>query len=85
MRHLEVIWTDGPDGNIAHLAEHGVSPEEAEEVLRHPTFTTRSRRSGRPIAFGFSSTGRHSAVVYEVVDRAVVIPLTAYDVDSEVP
>lgn len=36
MRWPEVIWVDGPDGNIAHLAEHDVSPAEAEHVLRHP-------------------------------------------------
>jgi hypothetical protein len=81
MPHIEVIWTEGPDGNIAHLAEHDVFPEEAEEVLRNPTHTASSRRSGRPIAFGITRTGRHLAVVYEVIDRTTVLPVTAYDVD----
>lgn len=81
MRHLEVIWTEGPEGNIAHMAEHGISPEEAEAVLREPTFTTQSRRTGRPIVFGFTDAGRHLAVVYEVIDRVTVLPITAYEVD----
>ena len=80
MLHLDVIWTDGPDGNIAHLAEHGVSPEEAEEVLREPVATDVSRRTGRPLAFGLTHAGRKLAVVYEQIDRITVYPITAYEV-----
>ena len=58
MPHLEVIWTDGPDGNVGHLAEHDVSPEEAEEILREPVALDTSRSTGRPIAFGLTSAGR---------------------------
>ncbi|MCC6579280.1 MAG: hypothetical protein IT440_02480 [Phycisphaeraceae bacterium] len=43
MKHPNVIWIDGPDGNVAHLAEHGVDPDEAEEVLRHPLAVDFSR------------------------------------------
>jgi uncharacterized DUF497 family protein len=80
MPHLEVIWTDGPDGNVAHLAEHGVSPEEVEDVLREPVATDVSRTTGRPIAFGLTRTGRKVAVVYERIDRITVYPITAYEV-----
>ena len=80
MAHLEVIWTDGPDGNIAHLAEHDVSPEEAEEALREPVATDVSRSTGRPIAFGLTRAGRKLAVVYEQIDRITVCPITAYEV-----
>ena len=80
MPHVEVIWTDGPDGNIAHLEEHGVSPEEAQEVLREPVALDVSRSSGRPIAFGITSSGRHLAVVFERLDRVTVYPITAYEV-----
>jgi hypothetical protein len=80
MPHLEVIWTDGADGNVAHLAEHGVLPEEAEEVLREPVATDVSRSSGRPIAFGITAGGRSLAVVYERLDRITVYPITAYEV-----
>jgi len=78
---LDIIWTEGSDGNIAHLAEHDVSPEEAEEVLREPTSVTTSRRSGRPIAFDFTSTGRQLAVVYEKIDHVTVYPITAYEIE----
>jgi hypothetical protein len=35
MALLRVIWDldDDPDGNIQHVAEHGLTPEEVEQVL----------------------------------------------------
>jgi len=78
MRHLDIIWTDD---TIAHLAEHDVSLEEAEEVLQEPTIITTSRSSGRPIAFGFTRAGRQLAVVYETVDHITVYPITAYEIE----
>ncbi|MGD0460878.1 MAG: hypothetical protein ABSB74_00155 [Tepidisphaeraceae bacterium] len=82
MPHLEVIWIDGPGGNVRHLAEHGVTREEARDVLTDPTATDVSRRTGRPIAFGFTRSGRKLAVIYERVDRITVYPITAFDVED---
>ena len=64
-----IIWDleDDPDGNVQHLREHDVSIEAAEEVLLDPQSSRAvSRTSGLPTAFGWTSTGRHLAVVYEV-------------------
>jgi uncharacterized DUF497 family protein len=82
MPHLFVFWDDGDDGNIAHLAEHGVRTEEAEYVLRHPIDMDESRSSGRPIAFGYTRNGRKLAVVFERIDKLTVYPITAYDVED---
>jgi hypothetical protein len=32
MPHIEVFWTSGPEGNIAHWAEHTLYPITAYEV-----------------------------------------------------
>jgi len=67
-----VIWDleDDPQGNTQHIAEHGVTPEEVEEVLeRLACRTTYSASSGRPITFGWTTTGRYLAVVWEVADE----------------
>ncbi len=72
---------DDPHGNVQHIAEHGISKEEVEEVLEHPDGTERSRSSGLLIAFGNTSTGRLGAVVYEQIDDESVYPVTAYEVD----
>ncbi len=76
MRHLQFIWTHE---NEQHLAEHGVTPQEAEEVVRDPARTEFSKSSGRPIAMGYTTAGRWLAVVYERVDGVTVYPITAFE------
>lgn len=78
-----VIWDleDDPLGNVRHIAEHDVTPDEVEETLndRHSR-TAYSESSGRPITFGWTSEGRHLAVVWELVEEEplTVYPITAY-------
>jgi uncharacterized DUF497 family protein len=80
-----IIWDleDDADDHVQHLREHGVTIEEAEDVLLDPQSSRApSRTSGLPTAFGWTSTGRHLAVVYELVDDdpLTLRPVTAYDV-----
>ena len=64
-----VIWDmdDDPDGNVRHIAEHGVTKEEVEGVLQNSTDSDTSHSSGLPVVFGDTSTGRHLMVVYEEI------------------
>lgn len=85
-----IIWDleNDPEGNVQHLREHGVTIEEAEEVLLDPESSRAvSRASGLPTVFGWTSTGRHLAVVYELVDDEPLTfrPVTAYDVPPPRP
>ncbi|MFZ5829386.1 MAG: BrnT family toxin [Planctomycetota bacterium] len=73
------IWNDLIEG---HLAAHGVLPDEFEEVMCDPDEVYVSRSSGRPIAFGQTSSGRYFACVYELLDDATVLPVTAYEVED---
>lgn len=77
-----VLWDldDDPDGNVEHCAEHGISKEEVEEVLRNAIDADTSHSSGRPVVFGDTSTGRHLMVVYEEIDADTIYPVTAYEV-----
>lgn len=76
---------DDPAGNTRHVGENGVTAEEFEEVLGSPTASDDvSRSTGRPVRFGWTSTGKHIVVVYEVAGDGrytVVRPVTAYEVD----
>ena len=29
----EIIWNEEPGGNVAHIAQHGLTPDDVEEVL----------------------------------------------------
>ncbi len=73
------IW-NGPIEE--HLAEHGVTPDEFEEVVRNPDEMGQSRSSDRPIAFGETSTGKYLACVYEFLDGATILPITAYEAED---
>jgi uncharacterized DUF497 family protein len=83
MRYLTILWDmdDDPDGNVQHIAEHGLSTEEVEEVLGEPADVTVSQSSGLPLAFGQCSTGKVVVVVYEEIDPDTARPITAHEVE----
>jgi uncharacterized DUF497 family protein len=78
----DVVWIAGPEGNVAHIAEHGISQEEVEDVLCSPDEIDISSSTGRPIAFGYARSGRYLAVVFEEIDSITVYPITAFEIDS---
>jgi hypothetical protein len=84
---ISIIWDleDDPGGNYQHILAHEVTPDEVEEVLhelRNPTGASAS--TGRPITFGWTRSGRHIAVVWELIpgEPSSVYPVTAYEVSS---
>ena len=86
MVRVDDIWWDLDDeegSRSEHVGEHGVKKSEVEEVLRNPRNpTTTSRTSGEQITFGYTSSGRYLAVVWERVQDVplTAYPITAYDV-----
>jgi uncharacterized DUF497 family protein len=80
-----IAWDEhDPDGNARHIAEHDLSREEVESVLWDAdNVGGTSRSTGRPIVFGWTSTGRFIAVVFEwsSEDPPVIYPITAYEVE----
>lgn len=82
MAWFDYLWLEGEDGNLAHIAEHGLSPDDIERVIENYIAEETSRSSGRPIRFGFAPDGRYIAVVFEWVDDETVYPVTAYEVEE---
>ena len=85
MDDFEIVWDldDDPDGNVQHIAEHGITMDEVEEVLSDPNASTEaSKSSGRAITFGETVDGRYLAVVWETAleDPLTIYPVTAYAV-----
>jgi uncharacterized DUF497 family protein len=85
MTGVQILWDleDDPDGNVQHIAANGVSVEEYVEVFAsNYEKATVSRESGRPIAFGWTRTGKHIAVVWDEIqseDPLIIRPVTAFE------
>jgi hypothetical protein len=82
MPTIDVVWDlpDDPNGNVQHVAEHGLIPLDVEYALNHPIRRSRSRSSGLPIVFGRAPGGEVIAVIYEQIDEHSIYPITAYQV-----
>jgi hypothetical protein len=81
---VEFIWDleEDLDGNVNHIAEHGITVVEAEEVVNKCyESAVDSRSSGRPTVFGWTSTGKYLAVIFEVVEEELpqVYVVTAFE------
>ncbi|MGL6094981.1 MAG: hypothetical protein ACRC7O_04140 [Fimbriiglobus sp.] len=78
----QVIWDDEPGGNVEHVSEHGLTPDEVDDILFGSTVDTASHATGRPCKCGWTTTGRHIIVIWDVVseDPPIIMPVIAYDV-----
>jgi uncharacterized DUF497 family protein len=82
MPWYDIIWNYEPGGNVDHVTEHGLTPEEVEAVICNPLEKTTSHASGRPVVTGYTPDGRLILVVYEEIDNVTVYPVTAYEVED---
>lgn len=80
MPYFDFMWTDEI---IEHIADHGLITLDFEHVVCNPTEQTASRSSGRPAAWGYTEDGRFIIAIYELIDVATVLPVTAYEVNEE--
>ena len=81
---IDIVWdlADDPDGNVQHIAEHGLVPSDVEYVLNNLKRRAKSRSSDRPMVFGRAPSGENIAVIYEEIDESTIYPVTAYQVEE---
>jgi len=79
---FRILWDepDDPDGNVQHIAEHGLTIEDVEEVLSNPTSEGTSASSGLPCAWDYTLESIYIIVVYDQIDRDTIRVVTAYEV-----
>jgi hypothetical protein len=80
-----IIWNDDPDGNVAHIAEHGLTPEEVDSVILNDSLPVEfSDSSGLPGKKGFTFTGKLIRVYWleECDDPLIINPVTAFVPDD---
>ena len=82
MDFFRVLWDDPDDldGNVEHIAEHGLTIDDVEDVLTNPTSEGTSATTGRPCVWGYTLEGVYIIVVYEEIDQDAVRVVTAYEV-----
>jgi uncharacterized DUF497 family protein len=82
MTFFRILWDapDDPDGNVQHVAEHGLDIEDVEEALNNPTSEGASASSGLLAIWGYTSEGLYIIVVFEEVERDTIRVVTAYQV-----
>jgi hypothetical protein len=73
------VWT--PE-IVEHLAEHGVTQDEFEEIVSIPEGEAVSRSTGNPLAFGTTRSGRVLCCVFRRLDDMVIEPITAFEIED---
>jgi uncharacterized DUF497 family protein len=79
----EFLWDDDPtEGNVAHIAEHGLTPTDVEHAFVHVLRETMSRSSNRPALFGLTPDDHLVFVVYEEIDDGLIYVYTAFETEE---
>ena len=68
------------NGNIDHIAEHGLSQDDVQSVFDNPSGYGVSRSSGEEVIFGYTPDGRYIVCVFQVIDHSTAFPITAFEV-----
>jgi uncharacterized DUF497 family protein len=80
--NVSIIWDldDDEEGNVLHIAEHGLEKDDVAYIFDHPIGIGTSDSSKRPMIFGYAPDGRYITVIYEQIDEDTVCPVTAFEV-----
>ncbi len=80
---MDVRFYLDPETGEPHILRHGVTEEEAEEVLRNPG-EDRPGREGSRVAVGQSRAGRYLRVIYVAdPEPESVFVITAYELTGK--
>ena len=71
------------EDTIDHIANHGITPEEVEEVAFEGRPYIRKGRYGRRYLYGQTIEGRSLFVVYVLFGRGEAKVITARDMDAK--
>lgn len=72
----ELVWDEG---NEAHIARHGVEPDEAEDVCFSPRSLSVRMRRGRYRVIGQTAAGRYLTVILDSEEAGTFYVVTSRD------
>lgn len=70
---LRLIWDSW---NIAHIARHGVTQDEVEEIC-HNDPLVQTGKKGRLLIIGFNQGGKMLTVILDEESQGIYYPVTA--------
>ena len=84
---MRIEWLIWDDWNVDHIAEHGVEPEEVEQICQHGPHLARRAgitRYGLPryYVYGQTTSGRYLFIVLDREHKAIFYVVTARDMTS---
>ncbi|ETW95289.1 MAG: hypothetical protein ETSY1_31275 [Candidatus Entotheonella factor] len=83
MLDVVFIWNEEPGGNVEHIADNNLYPEDIECAYETALRFGISRSSGRQIFYGQAGDDSEILVVYEELDATTWYVVTAYRVGEE--
>jgi hypothetical protein len=77
---IRYLWGFEPEGNVEHIAEHGLTTEDWEYAFENHYDEQVGRSSGRLVRFAFLGSRRYM-VSFDWIDETTVLPITGYEVE----
>lgn len=81
MPRVAIYYLELDDENVAHIARHGITADEVEQITGNPYITARNRRgpANRIVMIGRTNGGRELTIVLEATrDDGVWRPVTGW-------
>ncbi len=75
----QFLWDFRPGGNVEHIENHGVTPEECEEVFDDPGSLIASARGGAKQIIGQTGSGRYLRIIFRLMGTRLIKVITAYE------
>ncbi|MFN8634206.1 MAG: BrnT family toxin [Chloroflexota bacterium] len=78
MDEVDFEWDDD---NVEHLARHGISPDEVEDLFEGPILRRRGGTDApdRVRVLGRTAAGRYLAIIYQEKGRGLIRPFTGWE------
>ena len=80
---MEIKEFEWNENNIEHIARHGVSPDEVEDVAFDDEPWIRKGRKRTRYMLGYTVAGRYLFTVYTLKDKGVAKVITSMDMDDK--
>jgi len=80
---MEIGEFEWDDNSIEHIAKHGVSPDEVEDVAFDDDPWIRKGRKGTRYMLGYTIAGRYLFVVYNLKGKGIARVITSMDMNKK--